>query len=372
MPISRDALRGYILEEVLAYLIRNAGYRLLVRPEDDPQSLGWKGNGLVVFGRGAVHQADVLGELRWIPAFTYPLRLFVEAKFRRQKTRVDVVRNTVSVLLDINQNNLPRVVRACGGIPELFGKYHYVAAIFSTSGFSEFAIDFALAHGVSLIDLSTPQFERLRDAITAAADRIVGSPAGGFANGADDDAANEDGFDQAPPASGIERAIRDYLRLKLGTGPRHHESSFGYGLRPSIRDSIEDLVAAAQEMDELFVGIGRGPHMFILQAEGPVEFLRYCEAKPSHDISISWSEEHDDGRTWFIAPRDGSQAYRLSFRLPARLADLIFSSDDTARAAMDVKRQHMSEIFVYRHSRERDLLIRLRFTPPNMPQAQST
>ncbi len=32
MRIGRDALRGDILEEVLAYLIRNTGYKLLVDP----------------------------------------------------------------------------------------------------------------------------------------------------------------------------------------------------------------------------------------------------------------------------------------------------------------------------------------------------
>ena len=105
--ISRDALRGYILEEVLAYLIRNTGYRLLVDERQDPQELDWKHNGLVVIGRGSVHQVDVLGELAWIPAFTYPLRLFVEAKFRKSRTSIGVVRNIVGTLLDVNQNNLP-------------------------------------------------------------------------------------------------------------------------------------------------------------------------------------------------------------------------------------------------------------------------
>ena len=80
MRISEESLRGYILEEVLAYLIRTTGYELLVDPSQDPRELGRKGSGLVVKGRGAVHQVDVLGELKWIPAFTFPLRLIVEAK----------------------------------------------------------------------------------------------------------------------------------------------------------------------------------------------------------------------------------------------------------------------------------------------------
>lgn len=102
MRINKDTLKGYILEEVLAYLIRTTGYKLLVDASQDPRDLENRGNGLVVKGRGAVHQVDVLGELQWIPAFTFPLRLFVEAKFRRGKTGIDAVRNAVGVLLDVN------------------------------------------------------------------------------------------------------------------------------------------------------------------------------------------------------------------------------------------------------------------------------
>jgi hypothetical protein len=77
--ISAKSLRGYLLEEILADLIRHAGYRLLVDPAQGPE-LDRRPNGLVVIGRGGVHQADVLGQLLWVPAFTFPLRLFVEAK----------------------------------------------------------------------------------------------------------------------------------------------------------------------------------------------------------------------------------------------------------------------------------------------------
>jgi hypothetical protein len=79
--INKDTLKGYLLEEVLAYLIRNTGYKLLVDPRQDSRDLDWERNGLVVKGRGATHQVDVLGELEWIPAFTYPLRGCLESLF---------------------------------------------------------------------------------------------------------------------------------------------------------------------------------------------------------------------------------------------------------------------------------------------------
>jgi hypothetical protein len=74
-------LRGYLLEEALAWLLRNSGYRLLVDHSQDPDELVLNGNGLCVKGRGAEHQVDVLGEFAFTPAFSLPIRLFLEAKF---------------------------------------------------------------------------------------------------------------------------------------------------------------------------------------------------------------------------------------------------------------------------------------------------
>ena len=79
----KETFKGYILEELLAFLIRNTGYRLLVHPQQDPQELGWERGRLVVKGRGTVHQADVLGELNWIPAFTWDARLCVPTESPR-------------------------------------------------------------------------------------------------------------------------------------------------------------------------------------------------------------------------------------------------------------------------------------------------
>jgi hypothetical protein len=169
MSISKDTLKGYILEEVLAYLIRHTGYKLLVNSSQDPRDLDNRGNGLVVKGRGGVHQVDVLGQLEWIPAFTFPLRLFVEAKFRSDKTGIDAVRNAIGVLIDINQNNSP--TREQKIFPQ---KYQYVYALFSASGFSRPAIEMAFAHQISLIDLSGDEFDGLRNVISQSADIIVG------------------------------------------------------------------------------------------------------------------------------------------------------------------------------------------------------
>lgn len=124
-PLSQDTLRGYVLEEVLARLIQNTGYRLLVDATQDVEELENRPNGLAVRGRGGSHQVDVLGELLWIPAFTFPLRLIVEAKARKGTTGIGDVRNAVGVVSDVNQN----YTRTSGARRVLIQKYSYRYAV---------------------------------------------------------------------------------------------------------------------------------------------------------------------------------------------------------------------------------------------------
>lgn len=266
MPgISPQALAGYILEEMLAYLLRNAGYRLLTDERQDPHELANRHHGLIVRGRGAEHQVDVLGELLWIPAFTYPLRLVLEAKCRKGKTDIATVRNMVAALLDINQNNMPQ--RTAAGTPPIpRAKYAYVGAIFSASGFSSHAADFALAHAVSLVDLRATAFRSL---VTAARQCATTLSA----------------YYEAEETGSVARfvgAIRNSLRVELNTAlmPDANLTPDDLGIP---RRALEIAIQAAQQTDELF---GLRPYMLVLKADDPAAFLRYAAERPTHPIAV--------------------------------------------------------------------------------------
>ncbi|ERK73555.1 restriction endonuclease [Leifsonia aquatica] len=164
--ISIGALRGYVFEEVLAKLLQGSGYDLLVEARQDPDMLVTGPNGLRIHGRGSDHQADVLGELRIKPTFTYPLRLFVEAKYRRRAVGLPEVRNAVGVINDVNEfytgEHASRGLRRCD--------YRYV--LFSTSGFTDDAERYALAQRVSLIDLQTPAYKPLKTLVARTAEKL--------------------------------------------------------------------------------------------------------------------------------------------------------------------------------------------------------
>jgi hypothetical protein len=339
---SKDAVKGYILEEVLAYLIRNAGYELIVDPEQDPSSLDWRGNGLVVIGRGSVHQVDVLGQLEWIPSFTFPIRLFAEAKFRSSTTGLNTVRNAVGTILDINQR-YTSLIDESGHNVQFHPKFQYAYALFSTSGFTEPATTMALAHQISLIDLSGPEFERLRRVITDGVEQF------GY------QVRHEDLL-----------GIRHYLRNNFNIIPPGLSFESAYAAqnrRTEEKDyNLGQIVKTTYEYGELFVGMANGPFMLLLKADNPENFLNYSTQYPSHDVRITWNPEINDGKTWEIRPIYAERPYRLTFSLPSLLAGWIFESSQESRArAIDIKKRFLSSISVYTKREGQDHLFRLNF-----------
>ena len=354
MPISKESLRGYILEEVLAFLIRRTGYKLLVDRSQDTRDLDHRGNGLVVKGRGGVHQVDVLGHLEWIPAFTFPLRLFIEAKFRKGKTGIGVVRNAIGVALDINQNNSP--TREEGVFPQ---RYHYAYALFSTSGFSEYAVDMALAHQISLIDLSGEDFRILRRAINQTAENIISSI--NVDRNTPDRNEDSDEADELIDLNRVEliNSIRFAMRRTLGTLPPQFENQTNLDIDYNL---LEPVINEARNHDELFVAMANGPFMLVIKADNPSAFIRYATENPRHKVNIHWDRMIDDGQTWLVNPEDGSLAYSLSFKLPEILKSWVFeTSEDARKRAFQAKQEFLSVITIYRLVEGKDQLFRLEF-----------
>ena len=353
VAITRDALRGYILEEALAYLVSGAGYRLLVHPDQDPDNLIRRGNGLGVKGRGSDHQADVLGELLWIPAFTFPLRLFVEAKFRHGRTGISAVSKAVGVLLDINQRNL--IERDISRFPRY---YRYEYALFSTSGFSQRAIDMAITHQISLIDLSGDEFSDLRNEVTRSAEAVIDSFEEQYKRH------EIEAVRRGRLVSGVRNALRRELRTWPSVVPPVEQEEVQI-----THHSLLPAIEIAHRYRELFVAMADGPFMLLLKERNPGEFVRYANRHRRHAVEIYWSRQQDRGRTWTIKPSDDRGAYELTFRLPDRLADWIFTKPDfSRRRALRIKQTYFSSITVYRHIDGEDYLYRLEYDSGELAQ----
>jgi hypothetical protein len=285
-----------------------------------------------------------LGELAWIPAFTFPLRLVVEAKARAGTTGIDDVRNAVGVVTDVNQN-FSRVALA-NAVP--LQKFAYRYALFSTSGFSAPATDYALAHQISLVDLSTEDFGdivRLADDVAQAL------------------------WDPDPPsrAGGYVRRLRARIRTALGTWPDGvplpepdapaDEPRTGW---PAVERILSEGVAA---IGELFVAMANGPYLLVLRARSPRRVIELLDEAPVRDVAIHWSSDRRNGTRWAVTFPGAPPGTELSFTLPRAVAAWIFDENaDARRRAMQFKERFLSTITIYRYVEGRDRLYRLQFS----------
>jgi hypothetical protein len=335
-------VRGYVLEEALAWLLRNSGYQLIATALPN-SGLAVSGAGLTVRGRGAEHQADVLGDFAFTPPFSLPIRMFVEAKYYGQARPVglNLVRNAWATVADINEFQV-----ADGP----HGQYRYVYALFSRSGFTDDAQRFALAHQISLFDLSLPMFAALRRAVRKAADGALPHAIG---------------------PGGIGR-MRAAFRAVLETA-----SPPPLTLSESAAVSaLHDVATAMRASLEAYNGgeflLAFPPAPFILALTGSTsasieQFTEYAEQHPEHNVHLRRDDAPESGSQqasrWLLSPAKAPTAYTLTFSLPEHVEGWITDEADGRANTRWLKRTLLSVIVIYRWVGEVPKVYQLRYTP---------
>lgn len=333
-----EQLRGYLLEEVLCYLLKSSGYDLLSQSDVDDDELVWLGNGLNVRGRGTDHQADVLGQLSWTPAFSRPLRLFVEAKFRASPIGAEEIREAVGILADVNS-------RYSGwGQGPLVRRHSYRYAIFSSSGFTTPATQYAIAHEISVVDLRDGAFARMLSAVHENAPKI--------------NAAMLDGRTGAKPVI----VLRTVLRAMLSTDGWAEYSTTSedlihrttlnlpyaaqQGADPSaiggLLDACRELVARIGPQQPILVGMPQAPFFLAMRPSNLQDFTNFVARFGDHDVHIDATLSADQVlmRLWPTV----ADAYELRFSLPSELARYVLESADEAARLRSVKREALAHI----------------------------
>ncbi len=151
----KSQIKGVVFEEFVLRLLAKTGYRII---EDSNSAYDIRNghNGLQLQGRGEWHQTDALVAYDHTPAFIYPIRLIVEAKAyslsspNKGKIGINVVRNAVGVLKDVNENYFAHIGHDDDDSYKL-KRFNYAYAVFSLNGFTENAQRYALAHQIFLI-----------------------------------------------------------------------------------------------------------------------------------------------------------------------------------------------------------------------------
>ena len=146
------AIKGLILEEVLLNLLKEAGYSTVTTANGD-KTLTMGRSGIEVKGRGWNHQIDAIADFIMSPPFSYPIRLLLEAKFYSSKVGIDIIRNAVGVLKDVDEywvsNNRDKISKP---------RFNYQYAVFTSSSFTNPAQRYAFAQDIYLIQLENNKY----------------------------------------------------------------------------------------------------------------------------------------------------------------------------------------------------------------------
>ena len=341
----RAVLRGYLLEESLAWLLRHSGYRLLVHAEQDRDALAMNGNSLLVRGRGTTHQVDVLGELAFTPAFSLPIRMFIEAKFYRTPCELHVVRNAHGVIDDVNEN----FVHSAGPRPRR--RYQYAYSLFSASGFTQPAQDYALAQQISLVDLSGESFTWLRNSIKIAAVELY--TLRGSHNV------------QVFPVSWMRQALRKRLGTPLLMTPTSEPATNAPRFRAAAESVLDTFTAdlASRQESELLLGFPAAPFILPLGTNSQSRFITYAENRPTHQVRLRRIGSGDHAE-WSLSPVEQPEAYQLTFSLPEHIESWISDNEEErVDRTRSIKSDFLPEITIYRLSGGEVRMYQLRYEP---------
>lgn len=317
-------------------MLRTSGYKLLNDQSDDPEELKGGPNDLKVRGRGAFHQVDALGELTYVPPFSLPLRMFVEAKCHKTKrVGIEVLRNAHGVIHDVNQN---WASSADGWVPR--SRYHYLYSVFSTSGFAEDAQQYALAHQIVLVDLSTSEFDGLQQALARAADRFRGLLASGVWG-----------------SIGL-KDVRRRLRQVLGTAAVNSEAVDR--LPDPFEDEVEKVVTFLSDTwsTSILLGFPAAPFVLAFTATDVASVLASLVEDPVQQVNLRQTTRGEVANQWIVNLAGGSE---LRFNLPSQVQNWI--SQDDGRAAVSrrsvMRSQFLSDITLVYAGEEQAQLFKL-------------
>ncbi len=140
---NKGRVKGALFEILVESLLRSSGYDPI--PDDGKHVRAGK-----IRGRGAWHQIDAFGAYHWGVPCIYQIRVISEAKCYSGNVGLPPVRNFFGAFKDISENYF---VEKGGSSPNYVPAKRYTdtATMFSASGFTPEAEDFAHAQGIFLI-----------------------------------------------------------------------------------------------------------------------------------------------------------------------------------------------------------------------------
>ena len=317
--MKKPQAKGYLLEIVLAKLLKVNGYDLVTSTDnEDNEIVDLPRNGLNIKGRGAYHQFDSLGTFRITPPFVYPIRLFLEAKFyTNNKVGIDRIRMGIGILQDVNTNYSTVDMTS----QELkLPKYNYNYALFSTSGFTDDAQRLAIAHKVYLMDLSSGYYSWIRDFINQVVDKLFAD------HNITDDHISSDIFNDYK--KNFSREINNLRDNQLDR----------WIVFENQRSVVDEFVNQMQNAGSMYIASTKSTQIIALIPNDDEKFRKSLRRNPHQEVTITWNET--ERNVWVINPTeyDNDTNYELTFQLPFVIREYIFNNSvNQYKSAYDEK-----------------------------------
>ena len=305
-------IRGMLLEEALLRLLQTSGYQTVNKANSDP-TLKDGHSGLEVMGRGSKHQIDAVADFSITPPFSYPQRLLVEAKCYAETRPVGlpILRNAVGVLKDVGEYWVSR-----DGLPPKT-RYHYNYALFSASGYSANAEQYAYAHDIYLIPLSNSKYiQMIIDSIRALSYTHFGAPQWNSIN---------------MEMSVLRRVIRSIIE-----GQQEYNELGEVVIMERAKELLLNFCYSTREIEGAVLAmIAKRFPVFLV----PSPRLQLSDLRDSYQVRIFW-----DHRSWYLTSADdGSDLF--SFDLPIELFKLYANQGILSQSrALDLKKDFLREI----------------------------
>lgn len=324
------AIKALLLEEVLLNLLKHSGYIPVNSTENDP-TLKDGSAGIEVKGRGWNHQIDAIADFAMSPPFSYPIRLLLEAKFYADPIGIDIIRNAVGVLKDVDEfwvsNNLDRMAKP---------RYHYQYAIFTSSSFTFPSQQYAFAQDIYLIKLENNKYFL---PIVNAIDSLT------F-----EDFHGESNLKIDIHLSTLRKKIRESLKYS-----NDYEFNTYITYNSFSQEKLSNIFQKSTALSSSYLGMisQRFP---IFLTPSPTFNIQNLIVDPT--IRICWDNDY-----WYIVKRTANCRYLsdddilFSFDLPEDIFKLYTDNDMlTPRKALDLKGELMSSIQIVFQSSDQRLI----------------
>ncbi|MCW5769161.1 MAG: hypothetical protein KIT19_10790 [Phycisphaeraceae bacterium] len=320
-------VHGMLLEEAVLFLLRFSGYRPIDAADG---STVFKGvAGLEVAGRGERHQIDAIADFTIPQPFVNPARLLVEAKFKNGRVGIETLRNAVGVLKDVSE------YWGRSNQPGMQPRFHYQYAILASSGFSQNAQRYAVAHDIYLIPFERAKFFRpVLDAIrgvepVARCDRRLSVELG-------------------CTLSELRNKVRGQLRSGL---PPEFRGVATLGIAQTLKPVIDAVRQTGFSV--LAVAVGRVPLVLT-----PAPGVHVEDLEGEIPVRIYWDEAG-----WYLRRAEGRREEELfSFDVPEVVLGAYLNQDRLSPIrALDLKGRELAVIkaIIERHGAVRTLTFRL-------------